>query len=90
MVTGNWSCALDTLKKLNNCIAPLGFLTWEIWVTLPGKIQQQQSYATQPMVNAGCFSFSIIHQTMTWTTGPITCAQIVMHISLLVGALSPN
>ena len=30
----------------------------------------------QPTVHAGCFSFSIIHRTLTWTAGPLTCAQM--------------
>ena len=34
------------------------------------------SHATQPTVHAGCFSVSIIHQTLTWTTGSLTCAQM--------------
>ena len=28
---------------------------------------------------AGCFSVSIIHQTLTWTTGSFTCPQMLMH-----------
>ena len=27
----------------------------------------------------GYFSVSIIHQTLTWTTGPLTCARMKMH-----------
>ena len=30
-------------------------------------------------VHAGYFSVSIIHQTLTWTTGSLMCAQILMH-----------
>ena len=37
------------------------------------------SHTTQPPVHAGCFSVSIIHQTLTWTTGSLACIQIVMH-----------
>ena len=37
------------------------------------------SHATQPTVHAGCFSVSIIHRTLTWTTGSLTCAQMLMH-----------
>ena len=29
-----------------------------------------------PPVRAGCSSVSIIHQTLTWTTGSLTCAQM--------------
>ena len=36
-------------------------------------------YCPPPVVHAGCFSVSIVHQTLTWTTGSLTCAQILMH-----------
>ena len=38
-----------------------------------------QSRATQPTVHAGCFSVSIIHRTLTLTTGSLTCAQMLIH-----------
>ena len=41
----------------------------------PGKASCS-SRATQPMVYAGCFRVSIIHQTLTWTVGSSTCAQM--------------
>ena len=62
-----------------NCIVPMGFPPWEIWVAFPRESQLQQSRATQPTVHAGCFSVSVIHQTLTWTTGSLTCAQMLMH-----------
>ena len=34
------------------------------------------SRATQHMVHAGCFSVSIVHQTLTWTMGFLKCAQM--------------
>ena len=45
----------------------------------PGESQLRQSRATQPKVHAGCFSVSIIHRTLTWTTGSLVCAQMLMH-----------
>ena len=45
----------------------------------PGKSQLRQSRATQPQLHAGCFSVSIIHRTLTRTTGSLTCAQMLMH-----------
>ena len=33
----------------------------------------------QPTVHAGCFSVSIIHWTLTWTTGSLTCTQMLLH-----------
>ena len=47
----------------------MGFLPWKIQISFPGESQLQQSRATKPTVHAWCFIVSIIHQTMTWTTG---------------------
>ena len=62
-----------------NCIVPMGFLPWENRVAFPGGSQLRQSRATQPTVQAGCFSASRIHRTFTWTTESLTCAQTLMH-----------
>ena len=59
-----------------NCIVPMWFLLWEIRVAFPGESQLRQSRATQPTSLAGCFSVSIIHRTLTWTTGSFMYAQI--------------
>ena len=56
----------------------MGFLPWEIRVAFPWESQLPQSCATQPTVHAGCFRVSIIHQTLTWTTGSLMCAQMLM------------
>ena len=48
----------------------MGFLPWVIQVAFPRESQLQ---------HAGCFSVSMIHQTLTWTTGSLTCAQMLMH-----------
>ena len=61
-----------------NFIVPMEFLPWEIQVAFPGESQLQQSRATQSTVHAGCLSVSIIHRTLTWTTGSLTCAQMLM------------
>ena len=52
-----------------NFIVPLGFIPWKIRVAFPGESQLRQIRATQPTVHAGRFSVSIIHRTLTWTTG---------------------
>ena len=39
----------------------------------PGESQLRQSRATQLTVHGGCFSVFIIHRTLTWTTGSLTC-----------------
>ena len=64
------------LKTFYNCIVPKGFLPWEIRVAFPRESQLQQSHTTQPRVLAGCFSVSIVHQTLTWSTGSLTCTQM--------------
>ena len=70
------SAKLSLLFTFCNCIVPMGFLPWEIQVAFPRESQLQQSCATQPKVHAGSFSVSIIHQTLRWTTGSLTCAQM--------------
>ena len=60
----------------DNCIVPVGFLLWEIRVAFPGDRQLRQSRTTQPTVHAGCFSVFIVHRTLTWTTGSLTCVQM--------------
>ena len=57
----------------------MGFLPWEIRVAFSVESRLRQSRANQPTVHAGCFSVSIIHRTLTWTTGSLTCAQMLMH-----------
>ena len=51
----------------------------ETRVACPGDNQLRQSRDAQPTVHAGCFSVPIIHRTLTWTTGSITCTQMLMH-----------
>ena len=57
----------------------MGYLPWGIRVAFPGESQLRQSRATKPTVHVGCFSVSIIHRTLTWTTRSLTCAQMLMH-----------
>ena len=66
-------------KFCHSFIVPMGFLPWEIWVAFPGESQLRQSCATQPTMHAECFSFTIIHGTLTWTTGSLMCTQMFMH-----------
>ena len=56
----------------------MGFLPWEIRVAFPGESQLQLNRATQLTVHAGSFNVSIIHRTLTWPTGSLTCAQMLM------------
>ena len=58
----------------------MGFPPWEIRVAFLGESQLRQSRLPNlPTVHAGCFSVSIIHRTLTWTTGSLTCAQMLIH-----------
>ena len=66
----------------------MGFLPWEIQVAFPWESQLRQSRSTQPIVHAWCFSVSIIYQTLTWTTGSLTCAQMLMHAIAHRGVLT--
>ena len=84
------SCQLLTFeKKIYNRIVRKGFLPWEILTAFPGESQLRQSHATQPRVHAGCFSVSIIHQTLTWTTASLRCAQMLMHAIAHRGVWTP-
>ena len=72
-----------------NCIVPSGFLPWEIQVAFPGESQQRWSNATQPSVHTRCFSVLLIHQTLTWTTGSLTYAPMLMHAVAHRGVQTP-
>ena len=61
--------ACKGVEPFYNCIVPMGFFPWEIQVAFP----------REPTVHAGCFSVSIIHQTLTWITGSLMCAQMLMN-----------
>ena len=43
-------------KTFYNCIVPMEFLQWEIWVAFPRESQLWQSCAPQPTMHAGCVS----------------------------------
>ena len=58
---------------------PLGFFSWKIRVAFPGDSQLRQSRATQPKVHYGCSNVSIINRTLTWITGSLPCAHMLMH-----------
>ena len=76
---GGLSFYLFILILFYNCIIRLGFLPWKIWVAFLVESQLRQSRTVQPTVHAGYFSVSIIYWTLTWTTGSLICAQILMH-----------
>ena len=48
------------------------------------------SCTTQPTVHAGCFSISIIHRTLIWTKGSLTCTQMQMHAIAHGGVWTPQ
>ena len=51
-----------------DCIVLFVLLPWEILVAFPRESQKQ--VALTNLVHAGCFSVSIIHQTLTWSFLP--------------------
>ena len=57
----------------------MGILPWEIRVAFLRESHLRQSRATQPTVHAGCFSVSIIHRTLTWTSRSLSCEQMFMY-----------
>ena len=71
---------LKNVTLLFTTIIPVGILPREIQAAFPGESQLRQSHTTQPTVQAGCCSVSIIHQTLTWTTGSLTCTQMLMYV----------
>ena len=68
---------------------PNGVLSWENCVSFSGQSQLRQSRATQPTVHAKCFSVSIIHRTLAWTTWFLTCTQMLMHAIAHGGVRTP-
>ena len=64
-------------KKQKNFInvVPMGFLPEELWIAFPRKSQLRQSHNP---TKGPCWVFdvSIVHQTVTWTEGSLTCTQM--------------
>ena len=42
------------------------------------------------MVHAGYVCVAIIHRTLTWTTGSLSCAQMLMHAIVHGGVRTPK
>ena len=55
---------------------PIGIFSMGNLGSFPQGQPASDSRATQPMVHALCFNVSIIHRTMTWTTGSLTRACV--------------
>ena len=62
-------------KVFTTVLSQWDFSLGKFGLPSPGKASCD-SHATQPTVHAGCFSVSLINHTPTWTTGPLTCAQM--------------
>ena len=69
----------DLFYFISQLYCPIGSSPMGNSGAFPGESQMWQSRATQPTVHAGCFNVSIIYRTLTWTTGSLTCAQILVH-----------
>ena len=59
-------------------IVRMGFLQCEIRVVFPGESQLDRVALPNLLRMLGVFSVSIIHRTLTGTTGSLTCAQMLM------------
>ena len=74
-----WSFVSSFLKIfLRTVLSHWDFSNWRFRFFPPLK-SNCDSHTTQPTVHAGCFSVSIIHQTLTWTSGSLICAYMLMH-----------
>ena len=80
MVDGSWTPYFLLKKKKKktfyNCVVQMGFLQWEIQIAFPRESQLWQSRVAQPKAHAGCFRVSVIHWTLTRTTGSLMCARM--------------
>ena len=64
----------------------MGHWDWKFGLLSPGKASCD-SLATQPTVHAECFSVSIIHRTLAWTTGSLLGSQMLMHAAATWGCM---
>ena len=57
------------------------FLPWKIWVAFargkPAATESRYPTLGNCKVHAGCFCASIIHRTLTWTTGSLMCIHYI-------------
>ena len=74
---------LKTLKKkkklFTTVMSQRNFFHGKFRSLCPGKASYNRAALPNLPVHAGCFSISIIHRTLTLTTGFLTCAQMLMH-----------
>ena len=61
-----WSCWVLFFHNFLQLYCPNGIYLIGNLGCLPRGSQLRQSRATQPKVHAGCYSFSVIHRTLTW------------------------
>ena len=74
-----FSIFFSTAIMIAIIIVPLGFLPRKIRIVFSRESQLRQSRAIQLTVHAGCLGVFIIHRSLTWTTGSLTRAQMLMH-----------
>ena len=77
-VHANYSSTFFLFFSELNCPIGIYLPPGKIRLLFPGKASCD-SRATQPTVHAGRLSVSIIHRTLTWTTGSLTCSQMLVH-----------
>ena len=85
-----WSFVSSFLKfLLRTVLSHWDFSNWRFRFFPPLK-SNCDSHTMQPTVHAGCFSVSIIHRTLTWTSGPLTRAQVLMDAIAHGGVRTPQ
>ena len=78
MLSALAAVALFTLSSFTAVLSQWDFSQAKLGLPSQGKASRD-SRATKPTAHAGCFSVSIIHRTLTSTTGSLTCTQMKIH-----------
>ena len=81
--------AVITLYTLIVVSAPLSQNGYSSFSFLSSDHHHQADYSVA-MVRAGYVCVAIIHKTLTWTVGSLTCAQMLMHAIAHTGVQTPK
>ena len=73
-------CCCSIFFFFTTVLSHWDFSNGKIGLPSPGKASCNWAVLSTIMVHAKCFSVSIIHQTLTWTTGSLTHAQTLRHV----------
>ena len=85
--------AMSDQKKKKEQTLTTGLSHWDFFhekiESLSPEKDNCDRVARERRVHSGCFSFSLIHRTLIWTTGSLTCAQMLMHAIAHGGVRTP-